>query len=342
MCGAVALVALGSVFTNGAGGVEQGSKDDHGTVTAASASAAPGEREADGKPGPHISGCPVFPADNVWNTTVEKLPRAARSDDYVARIGPEKQLHPDFGTANGMPFSVIRETAVKRVRVNFDYHDDSDLGNYPIPPNATVEGGRDSDGDRHVVLIDRERCVLFELFSARPKPDGTWDAAAGVKIDLTGNALRGDGKTSGDAAGLPIFPGLIRYEEVEAGEIRHAIRFTAPKTQKAYVWPARHQASRITDTAFPPLGQRFRLRADFDISGYSKENRVILTALKRYGMLLADNGGPWFLTGAPDARWSVDDLNKLKQVKGSDFEAVDESALQMLVDSGRVDPLELR
>jgi hypothetical protein len=170
--------------------------------------------------------------------------------------------------------------------------------------------------------------------------DTAWTAGSGIKIDLTGNALRDDGKGSGDAAGLPIFPGLVRYDEVAAGEIRHALRFTVLKTQRAHVWPARHDASKVTDLNVPPMGARFRLRAGFDISGFSRSNQVILTALKRYGMFLADNGAPWFVSGAPDPRWNDDDLSRLQKVKGSDFEAVDESNWEYLPDSGRVDPAE--
>jgi hypothetical protein len=184
--------------------------------------------------------------------------------------------------------------------------------------------------------------MLAELFAAERLPDNTWKAAAGIRMDLTSNGLRADSLTSGDAAGLPILPGLVRYDEVASGEIRHALRFTLPKTQKAHVWPARHDASNITDPKYPPLGERFRLRADFDISGFSKTNQVILTALKRYGMFLADNGSAWFVSGVPDPRWNDDDLHNLQHAKGSDFEAVDESDWQYLGASGRVDPVSLR
>lgn len=326
MCGGVALAALASFALNS----DFVYHDYHGTAVSAA--------ERSGKPGPQLSGCPVFPADNVWNTPLDHAPRSPQSDVYVARIGPDKALHPDFGPENGIPFSVIHANT-KRVKVNFDYRDDSDLGNYPIPSTASIEGGPNSDGDRHVILIDQDRCLLFELWNSHSNPDGTWNAGSGVKMDLTDNLLRPDGKTSADAAGLAIFPGLIRYEEVATGEIRHALRFTVPQTQRASVWPARHVASKLTEASYPPMGTRFRLKKDVDISSYSKENQVILTALKRYGMLLADNGGPWFISGVPDRRWSDFDLNRLKQIKGSDFEAVDESDWQLLIDSGRVDPL---
>jgi hypothetical protein len=295
--------------------------------------------------GPQIAGCPILPADNVWNTPITGLKKDERSDAYVKNIGPDKPLHPNFGSdpRNGIPYTVI-DSSVKYVKVSFLYGDESDQGHYPVPANALIEGGADSaaDSDRHMLLIDKSRCMLFELGGVKPQADGSWKADAGIKVDLTSNALRGDGKTSTDAAGMAILPGLLRYDEVAAGEIRHAIRFTAPRTQRAYVWPARHFASKNTDPNLPPMGQRFRLRADVDISGFSKENQVILTALKRYGMLLSDNGSPWFIIGVPDSRWDDSDLNKLKRIKGTDFEAVDESDWQMHADSGRVDPVALK
>jgi hypothetical protein len=290
--------------------------------------------------GPQLAGCPVFPSDSVWNTPVDKLRKAPRSDDYVSIMLPQRVLHPDFGTGAGIPISVVPGMQ-KHVGVDFENRDESDLGSYPIPPDAAIEGGPGGDGDHHVLIVQRDRCLLYELFAAAHKPDGSWSAGSGIRMDLTDNALRPEGKTSADAAGLPILPGLVRYDEVASGEIRHALRFTTPKTQRAFIWPARHFASRITDTTFPPMGARFRLRQDFDISGFSKTNQVILTALKRYGMILADNGGPWFLTGATDPRWDDTDLHRLGKVKGSDFEAVDESDWQMLPDSGRVDPMSL-
>lgn len=294
-------------------------------------------------PGPQIAGCPIFPADNVWNTPIDKLALDPHSKDYIASIGADKGLHPDFGTDpnDGFPITLI-DVRTKYIKVTFDYTDDSDLGSYPIPPNALIEGGANAppDGDRHILLVDKDRCMLMEIYAAKRVSDTAWKAGSGIKMDLTSNALRGDGKTSADAAGLPILPGLVRYDEVASGEIRHALRFTAPKTQQAYIWPARHLASRITDPKYPPMGVRFRLRADFDISGFSKTNQVILTALKHYGMFLADNGGAWFISGTPDPRWNDDDLHEIGNVKGSDFEAVDESNWQYLPDSARTDPAE--
>lgn len=290
--------------------------------------------------GPTLDGCPVLPADNVWNTPIDKLPRDPNSDKYIATMGPERKLHPDFGAdpANGIPFALVPQ-GTRPVKVEFQYREDSDLGGYPIPPNAPIEGGASATGDRHVILLDPGRCLLYELWDSHPQPDGSWKAGSGVKWDLTSNALRPEGKTSADAAGLPILPGLVRYDEVEAGAIRHAIRFTVPKTRAAYIWPATHYASHLTGAEYPPLGLRLRLRADFDISGYSPANQVILKALKRYGMILADNGSPWYISGVPDRRWDDDDLHHLSNLKGGDFEAVDESGLQVKADSGRVDPM---
>jgi hypothetical protein len=294
--------------------------------------------------GPKIGNCQMLPADNIWNTPIDKLKKAAKSDAYIANIGPMAKLHPDFASnlAVGIPFSDI-PPGTKKVRITFDYADESDLGNYPIPANAPLEGGlqASNNGDRHIILIDQQRCLLYEIWAAYAQPDGTWKAGSGEKWDLTSNALRDEGRGSADAAGLEVLPGLVRYDEVASGEIDHALRFTTPHTQAAYLWPARHKASKITDTDVPPMGVRLRLRQDFDISGYSKTNQVILTAMKRYGMFLADNGGAMFFTGVPDKRWDDEDLHKLTGVTASDFEAVDESDLQLLADSARVDPVAL-
>lgn len=295
--------------------------------------------------GPQIAGCPIFPADNVWNTPITAAKRDAHSDVYVQKMDANASLHPNFGPnpTNGIPITIIKPT-VKYVKVKFQYGDESDLGNYPMPDDVLIEGGPNSapDSDRHVVMVDEGRCMLIEMGNVLRKSDGSWSAGAGIKMDLTSNALRPDGKTSTDAAGLPLLPGLLRYEDIVAGEVKHALRFTVPKTQRAYVWPARHFASKIEDPSYPPMGQRFRLKANVDISGYSKENQIILNGLKKYGMILADNGSPWFIIGVPDKRWNDEDLHKLTAIKGSDFEAVDESDWQMHADSGRVDPVSLK
>ena len=237
-------------------------------------------------------------------------------------------MHADFGsgTYDGSPIGIPFVTVLgnqKHVRITFDYRDESDLSNYPIPPNPPIEGGPNSKGDRHILIVDRDNCVLWEIYDAHPQPDGSWKAGSGAIFDLTCNCLRPDGWTSADAAGLPILPGLVRYEEVASGEIRHALRFSAPHTRNKAVWPARHFASRLADPDLPPLGQRFRLKAGFSLSGYSPDAQVILRALQEYGMMLADNGGAWFLSGTPNELWKNSVLQELKRVKGSDFEAVD-------------------
>jgi hypothetical protein len=284
--------------------------------------------------------CTIFPADNVWNVPVDSLPVDANAEVYIQTMGADVGSHPDFGSGLdqgspiGIPYQEVPGDQPK-VEVQFTYADESDSGPYPIPADPLIEGGPDNDSDRHILLIDRDNCTLYELFYAFPQGDSAWSADAGAIFDLNSNILRPEGWTSADAAGLPIFPGLVRYDEVAAGEIRHALRFTTPDTRREYVWPARHFASDLTDEAYPPMGQRFRLRADFDVSGFSTEVQVILRALKVYGMFLTDNGGPWYLTGAPDDRWDNDMLAELEQVRGSDFEAVDSSSLMVDNDSAQ-------
>ncbi len=292
-----------------------------------------------------LAGCAVFPAGNIWNTRMDGLPVDPKSATYVATIGADKPLVPDFGSGLyqgapiGIPFIVVNATQA-RAPVSFDYADESDPGPYPIPRDAPIEGGPQSQGDRHVLALDRDHCVLYELFSAFPQADGSWKAGSGAVWDLSSNALRPATWTSADAAGFPIVPGLVRYDEIAAGSIRHAIRFTVPQTRREYVWPATHFASKLTGDQYPPMGQRFRLHADFDISGFAPENQVILRALKEYGMLIADNGSSWFISGGPDDRWNNDQLRELRRVHGSDFEAVDSTPIEITADSGRaVQPL---
>lgn len=286
--------------------------------------------------------CSVFPTNNVWNARIDRLPVDARSAAYVRSIGTTAGLHPDFGSGRwdggpiGIPFVTVPGTQ-PRVPVSFADADESDPGPYPIPRNAPIEGGPAADGDRHLLVLDVARCTLYELFDAHPLPSGGWLAGSGAIFDLRSHVLRPAGWTSADAAGLPIWPGLVRYDEVASGAIRHALRFTAPQTRDAYVWPARHRASSLTDSALPSMGQRFRLKADVSLAGFSPTNQVILTALQRYGMFLADNGSSWFLSGAPDERWDNDDLHQLQEgIQGTDFEAVDESSLMLAPGSGRV------
>jgi hypothetical protein len=285
--------------------------------------------------------CPIFPADNVWNTPIDSLPVDALSDAYVASIGPDTGLHPDFGSGlyEGFPLGIpfVRVPADQPlVDVTFDVPEESDPGPYPIPTDVPIEGGSCGDGDRHVIVVQEETCLLYELFDAYPQPDGTWHAFAGARFDLTSNALRPETWTSADAAGLPILPGLVRYEEIAAGVIPHALRFTAALTQEAFIWPARHQAGATTDPNVPPLGQRFRLKAEVHLSGFSLTNQIILQALQTYGMFLSDNGSDWFFSGVPDDRWDNDDLHELQErIHGSDFEAVDSSSLIVEPDSGQ-------
>jgi len=292
---------------------------------------------------PTVAGCAVFPPDNIWNTPIDTLPVDANSTLYVATIGATAHVHADFGSGYwpptstmpiGIPYTDV-PGAQPAVDVSFYYAGESDPGPYPIPPDAPIEGGPDSAGDRHVLVIDRDNCVLYELFDAWPQTDGSWEAGSGAIFDLSSHALRPDGWTSADAAGLPILPGLVRYDEVAAGEIRHAIRFTAPQTRDEHVWPARHDASTLTNIQYPPMGQRFRLKADFDISGFSPAVQVILQGLKTYGMILADNGSAWYISGAPDERWDNDVLHELHDVPGSAFEAVDVSSLMIDPNSGQ-------
>jgi hypothetical protein len=283
--------------------------------------------------GPHIGSCATLPADNIWNTRVDTLPVHALSSSYMTSIGNTVGLHPDFGTVwngapNGIPFVTVPGSQ-SRVGVSFTYADESDPGPYPIPPDAPIEGGPSSSGDRHVLVVDRDNCVLYELFAAYPQPDGSWTAGSGAIFPLNSDALRPSGWTSADAAGLPILPGLVRYDEVTAGVIAHALRFTAVQTQRAFVWPARHYASSNTSPSVPPMGTRLRLKASVDISQFSAANQVILQALKTYGMFLADNGSNLFISGAPDSRWNDSDLANLRQIVGSNLEVVDEAPLQV-------------
>jgi hypothetical protein len=291
--------------------------------------------------GPSIAGCPLFPPNNIWTARVDDLPLDPRSAAYVSSIGSATGLHPDFGTVwngapIGIPYNIVTGSQPK-VGVTFTYAGESDPGPYPIPANPLIEGGPSSSGDRHILIVDQTHCLLYELFSAYPPSGSTgWRAGSGAIWDLRSHALRPDGWTSADAAGLPILPGLVRYEEVQAGAIQHAIRFTASRTRGSYVWPARHEASSITDLNVPPMGQRFRLKASFDLSGFAPEVQVILRAMQQYGIILADNGANWFIGGSPDPRWNDDILvNQLRLVKGSDFEAVDVSGLLLDPDSGQ-------
>lgn len=268
----------------------------------------------------------LFPADNPWNQPIDTAQIDPSSDAIITNIGVSKAFHPDFGANwNGGPFGIpyiVVSGTQPPVPVTFDYSSESDPGPYPIPANAPIEGGASSSGDRHVLIVDRDAWKLYELFAAYPQANGSWHAGSGAVFDLSSNALRPAGWTSADAAGLPILAGLVRYDEVVAGEIAHALRFTVSVTRRAYIPPARHWASSNTSTLRPPMGMRVRLKSSFNIAGYSARVQVILRALKKYGMIVADNGSDWYLSGVADARWNDGELNTLKQLRGSDFEVV--------------------
>lgn len=306
---APAFVGCGSGSGGGAGELDGGAvSDDSGSP--------PGEA------------CQVFPEDNAWNTDVSGFEVHERSDAYIDSIGRSATLHPDFGTEYqgapiGIPFVRVPGDQ-ERVPVSFEYDGESDPGPYPIPADAPIEGGPDGDGDRHVIALDIDACELYELFYAFPIDGGaSWEASSGAVFDLSSNELRPDGWTSADAAGLPIYPGLVRYEEVvEEGVIDHALRFTVSDSQSGYIAPATHAASDNTDPNAPPMGLRLRMKAGYDCSGYSPEVQVICAALKKYGMFVADNGSDWYLSGAPDPRWDDEALRDLRDVPGDAFEAV--------------------
>jgi hypothetical protein len=267
--------------------------------------------------GATLAGCPIYPADNAWNQAIDRRPIRAG-----VRI-PSGSLHPDFGefAGYGIPYVVVPANQALVPISYTDYGDESDPGPFPIPLDAPVEGGGQS-GDRHVIALQQGTCQLFELFVGRRSGNG-WSAASGAKFDLTSNALRPLGWTSADAAGLPILPGLVKFEEVAAGRINHAIRVTFGTTRRGYILPATHFASSDTDPGLPAMGQRFRLRADYDISGLTGQARVIAEAMKVYGLIVADNGSNWYFQGAPNPGWDDDDLGQLKRIPGSAFEAVD-------------------
>lgn len=294
-----------------------------------------GNNDQDGATGPDgggngevpvIGGCEIFPPDNPWNTDISQEPVDQDSDAIIANIGLTSNLHADFGTEwqgapNGIPYVVVDQNQTT-VDVTFDYSDESDPGPYPIPPDAPIEGGPQGTGDRHVLVLQSGSCMLYEMFNAWPQAGDTWHAGSGAVFDLGSNALRPDTWTSADAAGLPILPGLVRYDEVASGEIKHALRFTVSQTRRAFIHPATHWASSSDDPNRPPMGMRVRLRADFDVSTFPQEVQVILNALKKYGMFVADNGADWFISGAPDMRWDDDALHTFHQIEGQNFEVV--------------------
>jgi hypothetical protein len=289
-----------------------------GTLALAGSSALP----------PKLAGCPVFPANNPWNQPVNKLPVAANSTAIVDSIGADTGLHPDFGSGLwdgapiGIPITVVK-AGVPKVRPSFDYADESDKGPYPIPTAVKVEGG----GDRHALIVDSSTCTLYELYALQRTGSG-WHAGSGAIWSLRSNKMRPAGWTSADAAGLPILPGLVRWSDVASGRIDHALRFTVERTRRAYLYPARHFASDLTDPNLPPMGLRLRLRADYPIAGFPRQARIVLQALKTYGMIVADNGSSWYISGEPNSHWSNDDLHTLGRVPGSAFQVVDTSTLR--------------
>ena len=275
--------------------------------------------------------CPVFPANNAWNQRVDKLPVAADSAQMVASIGLNAPVHADFGSGLwdggpiGIPFDVVSKKT-HRSHVSFDYADESNRVAYPIPRHVHIEGGPHATGDRHAILVNKSNCRLYELYDLR-HTSGGWTAGSGASWNLRSNQLRPAGWTSADAAGLPIFAGLARWDEAKRGVIDHALRFTAAQTRRAYVYPARHYASNSNDPSLPPMGLRVRLKASVNIASFPRQARVVLLALQRYGMILADNGSPWYISGAPNPHWSNDQLHTLGRLTGADFEVVDTSSL---------------
>ena len=280
---------------------------------------------------PSARHCPVFPANSPWNQRVDKLPVAANSAQLIASIGLDAPVHADFGSGKwdggpiGIPFDVV-SNRTPLDRVSFAYADESNRVRYPIPRHVQIEGGTHASGDRHAILVNKSTCRLYELYDLRHTSHG-WTAGSGATWNLRSNHLRPAGWTSADAAGLPIFPGLARWDEVSRGVIDHALRFTAPQTRRAYVYPARHYASSSTDPSLPPMGLRVRLKASVNIASFPPQGRVVLRALQRYGMILADNGSPWYISGAPNRHWNNDALHSLGRLTGADFEVVDTSSL---------------
>ena len=285
---------------------------------------------------PTIGGCPMFPADNIWNTRIDTLPVHPNSNAWINSIGRNTGLHMDFGSGTwdggpiGIPLNLVASTykGVYMGKNKFLYGGQSDLGYYPIPSKPKKEYG----SDHHILMVKKGKCKLFELYAAH-KVNGVWHAGSGAKWDLNSNALRPDTWTSADAAGLPILPGLVRYGELSSGHINHAIRFTIENTA-GHIWPARHQTA-SPSAGIPPMGARFRLKASFNISTYPAKMQVLLLAMKQYGIIVADNGSDWYISGAPDSRWNNDMLHLLDNITGDDFEAVDESSLMINPNSGK-------
>jgi hypothetical protein len=284
--------------------------------------------------------CPVFPSTSVWHDDVSRLPVHERSAQWLSHMSTDRDLHPDFGPSYGeqpvpygIPVTVVGGDHAK-VRVRFDYADESDRVRYPLGKDTRIEGGRGSDGDRHAIVVDKSTCKLYETWATRKTSTGRWRAGSGAVWRLTSNALRPDGWTSADAAGLPILPGLLRLGEVRNGRVDHAIRFTTDVTDRSHVWPARHDAGSVSNPAYPPMGAWFRLKASYPTGGLRADTKVVLAAMKRHGLVLADNGSPWYFQGTASAKWPTGLLDELKSIPASAFEAVDTSSLQVSAGSG--------
>ena len=304
-----------------------------GMGPAVSSDDASGRLEAT-RPRAGVAGCQVFPADNYWHTPVSRLPVNRHTRQWISHMSPASYLHPDFGPSYGaqsvpygIPITVVGARH-PRVRVTFRYADESDRVRYPLGADTRIEGGQMRSGDRHAVIVDRSRCRLYETFATQRR-NGHWHAGAGATWNLSSNALRPDGWTSADAAGLPILPGLLRYQEVEVrGHVNHAIRFTTDVTDRRHIWPARHDAGSVSNHAYPPMGARFRLRAGFPLQGFRPDTVVVLRAMRRYGLVLADNGSPWYFQGTAERRWPSGLLDELKTVPARAFVAVNTRPLR--------------
>ena len=287
-----------------------------------------------------VAHCPAFPADNWWHADVSRLPLHARSARWLAHMSTDRDLHPDFGPSYGdgpnygIPVTVV-DGSHPKVRVRFEYASESDKVRYPLGPDTRVEGGRNSGGDMHAIVVDRSTCTLYETWSTQVSGN-SWSAGSGAVWSLTSNDLRPDGWTSADAAGLPILPGLLRWKEVRSGTVDHAIRFTTDTTSRWHLWPARHDAGSTSDKSYPPMGARFRLQASFPLTGFSAKARVVLRAMKKYGLVLADNGSPWYFQGEQNKHWPSAFVEDLKRVPASAFEAVDTASLMVDPDSAQV------
>ena len=327
--GRAAVLTAGALL---AGGVVAG------LLTAVPGSTSSGAARA--ASGPHVAGCPVLPADNYWNTDISDLPVDPHSRAWLSHMSTDRDLHPDFGPSYGdgpnygMPVTVV-SGAHHKVPVRFRYADESDRVRYPFGPDTLIEGGRGSEGDKHAVVVDKTHCRLFETWDTTVR-DGDWRAGSGATWSLRSDDLRPDGWTSADAAGLPILPGLLRWREVRDGSVTHAVRFTTDLTAPKHLWPARHDAGTAHGKGYPPMGARFRLRASFPTDDYSRHARTVIRAFKHYGLVLADNGSPWYFQGERNAHWPDRLVEELKSIPASAFVAVDTSALDHGPDSGQV------